>query len=125
MYGKVAALVVGLTVAQLSGRASAVKPISFHSAQCRIVGAEKLPSAVGGAEYLCAAVERAIVAASRGTQYRIEVRVMSPSSLAATIRTADGRVVSEQKMAVSDAALTTASVDRFASAIGAGMAKAR
>jgi hypothetical protein len=124
MAGKITALVIGLTVAQSSGSACALNPISSDQERCRVSGAEKLPAAVGGAEILCAAIERALSSASPGAQHRVEVRVVSSSSLAATIRAADGRVVSEQKMAVSDAALTRASIDRFATAIGAELAKA-
>jgi len=124
MSGKITALVIGLTVAQLSGSACALKPISSDPEHCRVIGAEKLPTAVGGTEVLCAAIERAVFPASSGARYRVEVKVVSSSSLAATIRAADGRVVLEQKMAVSDAALTKASIDRFATAIGAELAKA-
>ena len=92
--------------------------------QCSVSSAGKLPPAAGGAEAICAAIEKAVASAAPGADYRVEVRVLSPSSLAATIRTGDGRALPEQKMAVSDAALTKVSIERFARALGAQLASA-
>lgn len=89
---------------------------------CTVIGADKLPPAAGGATAICAAIDKAVASASPGAVYRVEVRVLSPSSLAATIRTSGGRVLPEQKMAVSDAKLTKASIERFARALGAQLA---
>lgn len=96
----------------------------IETGPCRIVGADKLPAESGGAEALCAALEQALSSASPGAGYSVEVRVLSPHSLAATVRTADGRALPEQKMAVSDRTLTKGSIERFARAVGAALAKA-
>lgn len=99
-----------------------MKPDATGTEPCRVNGAAKLPADSGGADALCAAIEQAVSAASPGA--RVEVQVLSPYSLAATIRTADGRVLPEQKMAVSDRKLTKGSIERFARAIGAALVQA-
>lgn len=95
--------------------------------ECRVVDAGKLPRAVGGADQLCAAIERAAAAGGLGERFAVEVRVLSDSSLAATLTTADGKVLPEQKFASSDRMLNPDSIDRFAKslAIAISSAKAR
>ena len=100
-----------------------MEPSSFDARPCRVIGADKLPAELGGAKVLCAAIEQAVATAAPVARYAVEVQVQSSSSLAATLRTAKGQTLPVQKMAVSDAALTKASIERFARAIGAQLAK--
>ena len=85
--------------------------------KCHVVGSGKLPHAVGGAERLCVAIERAAAAEGLATRFTVEVRVLSDSSLAATLTTADGKVLPEQKFASSDRVLNPDSIDRFAKSL--------
>ena len=54
------------------------------SGRCHVVAGEKLAAGSGGANGICAEVERAMAAALPGVRYTAEVRVISPSRLAAT-----------------------------------------
>lgn len=92
---------------------------SVQSGACHVTGADKLPAEVGGADAVCAAIKRAVAKQAPGRGYSIEVRILSPSSLSAIVKTEDGRSLPEQRMAVSDSALRGSSVDRFAQAIAA------
>lgn len=92
--------------------------------KCRVVGSDKLPAEVGGPAALCAAIESAVAQKADGAMYRIEVHVLSPSSLAAFVHLSDGRTLPEQKMAVSDRLLNKGSIDRFADAIATEIAAA-
>ena len=44
---------------------------------CRVIGGEKLPAEAGGADAICAAVQRAVAARAPGVRYSAEVRVLS------------------------------------------------
>lgn len=90
---------------------------------CRVVGGAKLPAESGGSNALCAAVKRAAAAKAPGVRYQVEVRVLSPSRLAATVTTADGRTLPALNHAISDSNLTSKSLERFANAIAAEIAK--
>lgn len=89
---------------------------SLQPVECRVIGGDKLPADLGGPDALCAAITRAAAAFS-ASQFSVEVRVLGRSSLAATIKTADGTTLPEQRFAISDRSLTKGSVDRFAKAL--------
>ena len=91
---------------------------------CRVVGGAKLPAASGGADALCAAITKAAEAAAPGGRWSVEVRVLGNSALAATLTTADGRKLPEQRFAVSDRTLSKASFERFAKSLAREAAKA-
>ncbi|MFN2472515.1 MAG: hypothetical protein ABR588_01145 [Sphingomicrobium sp.] len=101
----------------MAGSAGAMSSRAPSSPFCEVVGAAKLPPEVGGADGLCAAVRAAVGPHLSVGKAHVTVRVLSPSLLSATIRTANGTMLSEQKFAVSDARLTPASVGRFARSI--------
>ena len=84
--------------------------------QCRVVGGEKLPASVGGAAALCAAIERA-AAASPTLHFSVVVKVLGQSRLSASLTTADGKILPEQKYAISDRSLDKPAIDRFASSL--------
>ena len=94
------------------------------SAKCQVVGGDKLPAETGGATALCAAIEASAARQAPNAEFSVVVRVLSPSSLAAVVRTADGRTLPEQNYAISDRALNKTSFERFAEAVGAELARA-
>jgi hypothetical protein len=96
---------------------------SGQSTPCRIVDGDKLPEDSGGAAALCTAIERAAAAKAPGVAYTVEVKVLSPSRLAA-ILTADGRRLPEQNFATMDRDLNGISFERFAAALADRLAEA-
>ncbi len=109
MRSNFTAVVLAVTVAFANGSACAMKPPSAKPAACRVVGGAKLPASSGGADALCAAVER-----TAGAAFGVEIRVLSPSSLAAIVTMADGRRLPEQRLDVSDRPLSKSSFEWFA-----------
>jgi hypothetical protein len=109
--------------ASLSGGACAMASPSGQSTPCHIVDGDKLPGDSGGAAALCSAIERAAAAKAPGVTYTVEIKVLSPSRLAATV-TADGRKLPEQNFATTDRDLNGGSFDRFAAALADQLAKA-
>jgi hypothetical protein len=93
--------------------------------RCRVIGGDKLPAEIGGAAGICAAIERAAAADAPGADFSVEVRVLRPYMLAATVTMANGRVLPERKMAISDSKLRQSSVDRFAKTLAEEIAKAK
>ena len=87
---------------------------SQQQVQCRVVGVEKLPAAAGNADSICAAIASAAAAGAPAARFSVEVRVLGQSALAATLTTADGKILPEQKFASSDRVLTANSIDFFA-----------
>lgn len=106
------------------GSACAMERPVAQSPQCTVSGADKLHAEAGGAEAICSAIRAAAREKAPGTGFRIEVRVISASSLSARITLADGRLLPEQKMAVSDRQLNPGSIQRFAAAIAVAVAEA-
>ncbi len=92
--------------------------------RCIVEGGIKLPAETGGTAGLCTAIMTAAAEQSGGLPASVEVRVLSASSLSAIVKLADGTVLPEQKMAVSDRELTRGSIERFAAAIAAEIGRA-
>ena len=92
--------------------------------ECRVVDAGKLPQGAGGSDLLCAAIERAAAAEVPAARFTVEVRVLGDSSLAATLTTADGKILPEQKFASSDRVLNPDSIERFAKALASAVVRA-
>ena len=84
---------------------------------CKVVGGDKLPADAGSPDQLCAAIERAAATGAPHARFSVEVRVLSESSMSATLTTADGRILPEQKFATSDRSLNRGSFERFAKAL--------
>ena len=99
--------------------------ISSSSKQidCRVIGGGKLPAGLGGPDAVCAAIARAAANTAKGRRFSVEVRVLSASSLAATLKQADGTTLPEQRLAISDRTLTKGSLDRFAKALVSAVAR--
>lgn len=92
--------------------------------ECRVIGGDKLPADTGGADALCAAITRAAMAETPARKFKVEVRVLGRSSLAATLTTGEGKTLPEQRFSISDSDLTKGSIDRFAKAIVGEVARA-
>ena len=90
---------------------------------CRVIGAEKLPVGAGGADAICAAVQRAVASKAPNVRYGAEVRVLSRSALAANLE-AGGRKLPELRFSVSDRELNLTSIGRFADSVAAALAGA-
>jgi hypothetical protein len=91
--------------------------------RCHVTGGEKLTAKTAGADAICSAVEKAIASAAPNATYRAEIKVLSPSRLAA-ILVVNGRTLPEQKFAVMDRDLNPASIQRFAQSLATEVAKA-
>lgn len=91
---------------------------------CRVENAEALPPESGGEPALCAAIREAVAAQGIGQAYSVTVRVLGPSMLAASITTATGETLPEQKLAASDRPLNAASFERFARVLALQLAQA-
>lgn len=97
-------------------------PAQAHGS-CRVIGGEKLPAGSGGADAICAAIQRAAAAKAPGVRYNAEIRVLSSSMLAANL-VANGRKLPEQKFAVMDRAISASAIERFADAVATALAEA-
>ena len=117
MGGRIAALALGGALLVASASACAMSSPPPAQAKCTIIGGDKLSAQSGGADALCAAIERAMAEQVPGTKVTAEVRVLSASRLRATVKAADGRVLDDQNYASSDRTLTRASFERFASGL--------
>ena len=123
MRERLSAIALAMALTAASSGACAMSAPQLEAARCRVVGGDKLPQETGGAYALCLAIKEAVAARAPKLQYSAAVRVLSTSSLAATIKLADGRTLPEQRMATMDRALTKASIERFAQALASEMAK--
>lgn len=92
-------------------------------AECTVTGGKALPADSGGKDALCRAIKRAVAAKAPGVGFKVDVRVLSKSTLAAVIVTDDGRKVPEMRHQVMDAQLTGKSFERFADALATKLAK--
>lgn len=72
---------------------------------------------------ICDAINAAVAEQAPGALQHVEVTVTSASSLTAVVALAGGRVLPEQKMAVSDRQLNRGSIERFAAAVATEIAR--
>lgn len=89
---------------------------------CVVNGEDKLPADFGGADAICSAIVTAAQERVPGAVASVEVSVESASSLSARVSLKDGRMLAEQRMAVSDRGLNRGSIERFAAAIAGAVA---
>lgn len=90
---------------------------------CSVIDGEKLPLDSGGANAICAEVERATAARAPDAHYKVEITVLSPSRLAAML-TVNGRTLPLQNFAVMDRNLNDRSIQHFADSLAAVVAEA-
>jgi hypothetical protein len=91
--------------------------------RCTIVGGTSLPSTSGGSEALCRIVEAAIKAKTQTRDYAVEVKVMSPSRISASL-VVKGHELPEQRFAVMDGVISPGSIQRFAESLARVVADA-
>jgi hypothetical protein len=95
------------------GTGSAIALNQNTAAACTVTGPAKYVEEAGGTDALCQAVVAALAKAAPGA-HRVEVKLLSPSRMAAAVQLADGRTLPELRFAVSDGAIGAAVVRRFA-----------
>lgn len=122
MWGRFAALLFLAGVAPTELLAMNMRA-DVPASRCVVAGAEKFrPGSIGGAA-ICSEVERAIAAQAPTARYSAEIKVLSPSRLAATL-IVDGRTLPVQNFAVMDGKLGATSIERFASALARAVVEA-
>ena len=123
MRGKLCSAVAALALAASAQAACAMSAPSTSAAECRVTGGDKLPADSGGADALCAAIKKAVAAKIPGVGFTAEVKIVSDWKMGATITTADGRRLPEQRHVVMDAKLNRTSFERFANVLAAKVAE--
>jgi hypothetical protein len=118
-------IVLSLVAASAAGSACAMNSSAPQKIECHIKGGDKLPADSGGADALCKAIRDAAAKQVPGSSFTVDVHVLGRSALAATVTTAKGTKLPEQKMAISDRGLTAGSIERFANALVGEMARAQ
>ena len=98
-------------------------PRAVSFGHCRVLGAEKLPAPVGGADALCAQVEQMIASRAPSAGYAAEISVISASRLAATL-IVNGQTLPVQNFAVMDRNLSAGSIKHFAESLATAVAEA-
>jgi len=109
-----------VAAASVGGSACAMNQ-SADGTHCQVVGGSQLPADTGGADALCAAIERALQAAVPKPA-AVEVNVVSPYLLSATVMLADGRKLPAIKISSSDRQLGARAVQMLADSIAAQVA---
>ena len=123
MWRKFAASSLALGWVGVAAAACAMSAPGQTPGRCRISGGEKLPAEAGGADAICAAVERAVAAGAPGVRYSADVRVLSRSSLAANL-IVNGRNLPDVKFSVSDREINPRSIGHFAESVAIAVAGA-
>lgn len=108
------ALVAASLIACSNGSANAVSQPSAATPSCTVSGPAKFVDRAGGAAALCQAVEQALGRGDTPGTHRVELSVLSASSMAATVHLADGRTLPELRTGVSDGVINAGVVSRFA-----------
>lgn len=85
--------------------------------RCNVVGADKLPAEVGGADAVCAAIRSALQGNSVAQGASVAVTIRSPYGAAAAVTTAAGRVMPEVNVAISDRSLNPRSIAMLAEGV--------
>ena len=123
-WDRLAGIVLGIQMLMPAWQAGAMSaPRAVRHANCTVVGAEKLPAEAGGAEALCAAIQRAVATGAPGVRFTVEVKVVSNSRLAAAL-VVNGKALPQQNFAIMDRTLDQKSIRRFANAIATKVAAA-
>jgi len=124
MREKLCYAVTAIALAASGQAACAMSGESSSRGECRVANGKELPAETGGEDALCQSIRQAVAAKLPGVSFTAEVKVLSKSSLAATIVAADGRKVPETRHQVMDATLSRKSFERFANSLAAKLAAA-
>jgi hypothetical protein len=123
MWGGFQTVVIASTILAPSGSLEMNISKTATSSHCTMIGGNALPPALGESEAICRAVEAAIIARSSTHDYRVQVKVASPSRLSADV-VVNGRTLPEQRFAVMDGVINSGSIQRFAESIAEVVAAA-
>jgi len=115
--------VAAVALAASAQAACAMNAPSSDSAQCKVTGGDKLPPQSGGADALCEEIKKAIAVRIPGVGFKADVTVVSDWKIGATVTTADGRHLPEQRHVVLDAKLDRQSFERFATTLANKLAE--
>jgi hypothetical protein len=120
MRGKVATAMLLMTTALVGGSACAMNS-PVPASRCQVVGASQLPADTGGADALCSAIEQALQTAAPKPA-AVEVSVISPYLISATVTLAGGRRLPAIKVGSSDRQLGARAVQMMADSIAVQVA---
>jgi hypothetical protein len=123
VWTKIAASILALGTGVAATGACAMSAPQPTRGPCRVIGGEKLPAEAGGADAICAAVQRAVAARAPGVRYSAEVRVLSRNGLAANLET-NGRKLPELRFSVQDRELNSLAIGHFADSVASALADA-
>ena len=112
-----------LFAAMVSMAQPAMSSAANPAGRCVLVGGDKLLQSLRLSQPICAQVESAITAEAPGAHYTVELRILSPARLAATL-VVEGHTLPVQNFAVMDGNLSDASIGHFARSLAAIVAKA-
>jgi hypothetical protein len=116
-------LLVGAAAASAADACAIGVPDQQRHAHCSVIGIEKLPADIGGADAICDAINRAVAARVPTAHFTAEVKVLSASRVTTRL-TVNERALPEQNFAVMDRNLNQGSIERFAQSIAAAIAQA-
>jgi hypothetical protein len=105
--------VLALAIAVTGGSACAMTTTS-SVARCTVSGPDTLVSALGGADALCAIIQRAT--ASSGAQAFVRVELLNPHAAVARTTVA-GRALPERRIDISDRPLNRRAIESLAKAV--------
>lgn len=125
MHEALVRIVVATTLACASGSACAMTSAAERKVECHVVNGAKLSEQSGGAGALCRAVETAIGKQAPVGKYKVEITVLGPSRISASVTSDNGRKVAEQAYGSMDRDLTESSFERFADGLASEIFKAK
>lgn len=116
-------------LAVTGGSACAMNNTAGETIRCSVIGAEKLPSEVGGADAVCSALAAAAVPAARSagiseSALSVTVTVSSPS-VATAVATVGTVALPEQTVGVSDRDLSKSAIEMLARALASQISSTR
>lgn len=118
MGNRTNSVIFAMAIAWASGDACGMSDSTGKLNHCRVIDGEKLPRELGGEQALCAAIAQALQPdVANGAA--IEVSVISPYLLSATVTLADGRRLPAIKVGSSDRTLSRRAVQMLADSIAA------
>jgi hypothetical protein len=110
-----------MAIAWASGGACGMNESASKPGRCQVINGEKLPAELGGEQTLCTAIVQAL-GPDVANDAAIEVSVISPYLLSATVIMADGRRLPAVKVGSSDRPLGSRAVHMLADSIAAQVA---
>jgi hypothetical protein len=111
------AAICAMAIALASEGACGMSTPTGKLSHCHVIAGDKLPAETGGEEAICIAIAQALQ--SGAANAAVEVSVISPYLLSATVTLADGRKLPAIKVGSADRPLGTRAVRMLADSIAA------